>query len=108
MTAYHLIPAAFLLMCVSAAMSYSERCKAAGWFVWASVGLGVCNCLLWATAARWTADRRELYSVSVAWDVAVIVAYSVLPLVALGVQLSPVAWAGFGMVCVGAILVKGG
>jgi drug/metabolite transporter (DMT)-like permease len=72
------------------------------------IGIGAFGNWLWAVAARWTPDRRELYSLSAAWDVATVTAYNVLPLVFLGVRLSPLAWVGFGLVVLGAFLVKQG
>lgn len=108
MTAYHLLPPAVVLMSVGSLLSYSEWANGKWWFPWSIVLIGVVNCLLWSASARWTPDRRELYSVSVAWDVATIAAYSVLPLVASGVRLSPSAWAGFGLVLLGTVLVKRG
>jgi uncharacterized membrane protein len=108
MTAYHLVPLALLLMTAGSVMSYSESVKSRWWFPWAVVCVGTVNSLLWSVAARWTPDRRELYSVSAAWDVATITAYNVLPLVAMGVRLSPAAWVGFALVVTGAFLVKQG
>lgn len=108
MTAYHLILPAMLSMTVGAVLSYSERAKAHWAFPWVIVALGTVNYLLWATAARWTPDRRELYSLSACWDVATVAAYNLLPLVALGVRLSPAAWCGFVLVVVGAGLIKRG
>jgi len=107
-TAYHLVPVVFVSMSVAACLSYDAAIKGRWWFPWVIVGMGSANCLLWSVAARWTPDKRELYSVSLAWDVAVMVAYNVLPLVLLGVRLSPQAWVGFALVCAGAILVKSG
>lgn len=106
MTAYHLLPAAFLVMGVGAVLSYQETLKARWWFTPAVLSVGLVNCWLWAVAAKWTADRRDLYSVAMVWDVLALAAYNVLPLLVLGVRLTPAAWVGFGLVCVGVALVK--
>lgn len=108
MTAYHLIPVAFAVMCVAAVLSYSERAKAWPWFTWVVVGMGGLTSFLWATAAKWTPERRDVFTLSMMWDVCAIAAYNVIPLVLMGVRLSPLAWVGFGMVVVGAVLVKQG
>lgn len=102
-----LIPAALVLFAGSW-LSYQKAFKATGWFPWCVVALYVANGWLWAWAARRAETDRQLYSVSVAWDVVTLAAYNVLPLIAVGVRLTPQAWAGLVMVVAGACLVKWG
>lgn len=102
-----LIPAAAVLAAGSW-VSYSPAVKAWRWFPGLMIALYVANGWLWALAARWSASDRQLYSVSVAWDVATLAAYNLLPLVVCGVRLSPTALAGVALVVLGACLVKWG
>lgn len=102
-----LIPLA-VVMCAGSWISYDRTFKSSVWFPWCMAGLCVVNGLLWAWVVRQTVDGRQVYSLSVAFDVITIAAYSVLPLVAFGVRLSPVAWAGLAMVVIGAYMVKAG
>jgi multidrug transporter EmrE-like cation transporter len=102
-----LIPAAVVLF-VGSWLSYHPTAKESRWFPWVIVAVYVVNGLLWAWVAKRTPTKRELDSISVAWDVITIAAYNVLPIVAAGVKLSPKAWAGLAMVVIGAGLVKWG
>lgn len=102
-----LVPASAVL-CLTALLSYSPAARAAWWFLWLLPALGAANVIVWCWACRRAADNRQLFSLSVAWDVVGIVAYSALPLIVFGIRLSPVAWCGLGLVVAGAFLVKWG
>jgi multidrug transporter EmrE-like cation transporter len=102
-----LIPAAASLF-VGAWLSYQKDLRACWWFPWAFVALMVCNGLTWAWMARRAVDDRQLFTISIAWDVLTITAYNLMPLVLLGVRLSPVAIGGVCLVVAGACLVKWG
>lgn len=108
MTPYVAVGLAFVLYAVAAWVSYHPTHKDRAWFPWVMGAISLSGGLMWAWAVRLCADRREVFAASVAWDAAVLGAYSVLPLVVFEVRLSAVAWAGFGLVVVGAILVKQG
>lgn len=97
-----LIPIA-LVLCLGSWLSYAH--KTAGWYVPVFVAIQVALGLLWCWASR-TLDARTLYSFGLVWDVLTVAAYSVLPLVLCGVRLSPVAWCGFGLVLIGAVVCK--
>lgn len=103
-----LLPVAVALS-ATALLSYGDSTRRTWWFLWlACPGLAWCNATLWGLACRWASDKRELFTLSVAWDVVTILAFTALPLVAFGVRLGPVAWAGLVMVGAGAVLVKVG
>ncbi len=102
-----LLPAAVVL-CLGSWLSYQTAFKATPWFPRTMILLYVANGWLWAWACRRTESDRQLYSVSVAWDVVTLAAYNILPLVVVGVRLTPTAFAGFVLVVVGACLVKWG
>lgn len=102
-----LAPAAGFLL-LSSWLCYQPGLKARPWFLPAVAAMSGANGLLWALAARLSESGRQLYSVSVAWDVLTMAAYNVLPLAVVGVRLSPAGWAGFALVVLGACLVKWG
>lgn len=102
-----LIPVA-ALMAVGGWLSYHPTAKLAGWFPAVLVTLGAANAALWVWAIRLSDGNRQTYSLSIAWDCITILAYSLLPLLAYGVRLSPVACVGVSLVVVGACLVKWG
>lgn len=102
-----LLPAAFVL-CFGSYLSYQKAFKETPYFAWTMIALYVANGWLWAWAARRAESDRQLYSVSVAWDVATLTAYNVLPLLVVGVRLSGTAFVGFVLVVLGACLVKWG
>lgn len=102
-----LLPAAAVLG-ASSWLSYQAAHRPAAWFLPAMAGFSAVNGLLWGLASRWSATDRQLYSVSVAWDVVTLTAFNLLPLVACGVRLSPTAACGVGLVVLGACLVKWG
>lgn len=96
----------FLLL--SSWLCYQTHFKPRWWFLPAVALMSCVNGLLWAMAARLSADNRQLFSVSVCWDVLTLAAYNVLPLVVVGVRLTPTAFVGFVLVVTGACLVKWG
>lgn len=102
------IPFVAVAMGLGSWLSYHPTHKAATWFPWALAGLAVANGLLWSWAARHAGDNRTLFNLSMGWDAVTILSYSVLPLVAFGVRLSPLAWVGLVLVVVGSLLVKMG
>ena len=103
-----LLPAAATLF-TGAYLSYQKWARDAGWFPWVIAACWTTNALLWVWAARRVpGGNRELYSLSVAWDVITLAAFNVLPLVLAGVRLGPTAFAGLLMVVAGAVLVKAG
>lgn len=102
-----LVPAA-VAMCAAAYLSYHPAYKRAPWFPAAVALLSVLTGLLWAWVARRAESDRQLYSVGVAWDAVTILGYSLLPLVAFGVRLSPWSLCGLALVVAGACLVKWG
>lgn len=102
-----LIPIAFI-MCVGSYLSYQRNIKDSVWFAIAMVILATFNALLWVAAVRWSESQRQLFSISICIDVLTVLAYSVLPLIACGVKLSPTALVGVGLVVVGSALVKFG
>lgn len=100
-----LVPAAAVLF-LGSWTSYKPEIKASPLFPWLMVGFCVGNGLAWAWAVQRTADRREIYSLSIAWDVLTILMYNLMPLALCGVQLSWKAWTGLAMVVCGACLIK--
>jgi hypothetical protein len=102
-----LLPASVALF-AGAWLSYQKDLRACQWFPWAFVGLMVSNGLTWAWMARRAVDDRQLFTISVAWDVITFTAYNLMPLVLLGVRLSPIVIAGVWLVVMGACLVKWG
>jgi uncharacterized membrane protein len=103
-----LLPVALVALCLGSWLSYRPEFKASPWFPAVMAGLFVANGLLWAWACRVSGSGRELFAYSIAYDAATVLAYSVLPLVVVGVRLTPAAWLGLGMVVCGACLVKWG
>jgi uncharacterized membrane protein len=106
--AYFVVCVAFVLYALASWLSYHPSHKDRVWFPWLMVSISATGGFLWMWVVRLCDTKRDLYSAAVAWDVAVMVAYSVLPLLVFGVKLSPVAWVGFWLVVIGAILVKQG
>lgn len=102
-----LIPIAFI-MCVGSYLSYQRNIKDSVWFAIAMVILATFNALLWVAAVRWSESQRQLFSISICIDVLTVLAYSVLPLVVLGVKLTTPSMVGVVMVIVGSIIVKFG
>lgn len=100
-----LLPA-LTVFTLGAFLSYHKPSREAWWFVPLLGLLSLTSGMLWAWAARRLPSDRELYAFGLFWDVAVIAAYSVLPLAAFGVRLSPAAWLGFCLVLLGTCLVK--
>lgn len=108
MNPFVVVVIAFVLYSVASWMSYHPTHRERNWFLFVMGSISLCGGLLWAWVVRLCATKRDLFTASVAWDVAVMAAYSVLPLLAFGVKLSPMSWFGFGMVVVGAVMVKHG
>lgn len=102
-----LLPAAVVLG-ASSWLSYQSPARASAWFLPAMTAFSAVNGLLWGLASRAAASDRQLYSVSVAWDVVTLSMYNLLPLLVCGVRLSPTAACGVGLVVLGACLVKWG
>lgn len=100
-----LLPCA-VVMLAGSWLSYSGH-KAAWWFPWSLGALAALNGVLWALAAR-LSNTRTLYQLGAAWDGVTVLAYSILPLLAFGVRLTPLSGAGVVLVIAGACLVKWG
>lgn len=108
MSPFAVLLPAFVVLCASSWMCYQPGIRARWWFLVLVAALGAANGFLWSLAARLSESNRQLYSVSMAWDVCAIVAFNLLPLMVCGVRLTPVATVGFVLVVGGACLVKWG
>ncbi len=100
------VPFTALLLLAGALASYSPFNQSRAYIV-AMCSLGLVGSFTWALCCRWAgADTRTLYSVSMVVDCLTILIYSVLPLLVFKITLSPGAWVGLLLVCIGTLLVK--
>jgi drug/metabolite transporter (DMT)-like permease len=106
-TPYHLIPVAAVLMCCGSWLSYGA-CRQKPWQPFLTGAVACLSGILWGWAAKLADGPRGVFAASCVWDALAIGCWSVLPLVLWGVRLSPVGWAGFALVVIGAFLVKWG
>lgn len=107
MNPYALLFPLTLLMCTGSYLSYNEVCKKASWFPWATGLLSLLTGLLWAYTARQVVGR-QLYTVSLFWDMITVLSYSVFPVIVSGVRLSGISVLGLLLVILGALIVKWG
>lgn len=106
MTAWHLLVPVFLLCCVGSWLTYSPERRQTAWYPWVMVLLGALCSWLFATGAKWLNDSQRVYVFSLAWDLLMVAAYYVLPLVVLGVKVSPGVAAGAALVVAGLVVIK--
>ena len=99
-----LLPVA-LLAIAGAHLSFNEPSSTRT--LWIMPALSASLGLLWAFAIRYTQSKEDTYVLSLWWDVIVVAAYTVLPVVAFGVELNRWQAVGVALVVVGLIVVKG-
>jgi uncharacterized membrane protein len=100
------VPVTAVLLTIGAWASYSTFNKSP-WYLVMMCGLGLCGALTWGLSCRWAGDdARTIYSISMACDALTILVYSLVPLLAFGVRLSPTAWFGLMFVILGTLMVK--
>ena len=94
-----LIPATLVAL-AGAYLSY------AGGSIWWIITMGVGNAVLWGWATQVSKSPEDLFVVSCAWDLMLVVTYTVLPLLAGLVQLSPAQVSGVALMVLGFLMVK--
>ena len=106
MTAWHLLFPVFLLCCAGSWLTYSDSRRQASWYPWVMVLLGAGCAYLFSLGAQWLDDKVRVYVFSLVYDCLMVAAYYVLPLVVLGVKVSPGVAVGAGLVVAGLVVIK--
>ena len=105
MNAFWMLLPASIVNAGASMLSYQPHLRERWWFIVVIASCSTLNGLTWSIASRLSINNRELFTLSLIWDAIAIFSYSVLPIMVCGVRLSPVAWSGFAMVVMGAIIV---
>jgi multidrug transporter EmrE-like cation transporter len=92
-------------MAAGAYSSYHEGFKRGPYFVPLFFALQLTTGSIWIAGAR-ALGPRQLFTFNMLWDAAAVGTFCLIPLVAFGVQLRPLGWAGLSLVVLGSILVK--
>lgn len=92
-------------MAAQAYSSYHEGFKRSPFFIPLFFSMQLVTGSIWITGARLLAPR-QLFTFNMIWDAVAVGTFCLIPLVAFGVQLRPLGWAGLLLVVLGSLLVK--
>lgn len=106
MNPYWLLVPVFVLCCVGSGLTYTDSARKAWWFVYAVVPLWTACGVLFCWAAKTLEDKQSVYVFGLAYDVLMVLAYYILPLVVFGTKVSPGVMVGAGLIVLGLLVVK--
>ena len=106
MNPYWLLAPVFALCAAGAWLSYSDEARRAPGYVWQMVVLGAVCAGLFAAGAQRLDDKGKVYVFSLVYDLFVLAAYYVMPILVFGVRLSWPVVAGSILVLAGIVIIK--
>ena len=100
-----LIPA-FLLFCAGSWVSYSDKLRNSYWFLPIYLSTAVLCSFIWVYSARILPNKEKIYLYSISWDLLMITAYYLLPVIILSFEFKLWTWVGLGFILFGIFLIK--
>lgn len=98
--------AASLFYLFGAYIAYDVAIKASPWFLPLGVVVGIVSNLIWLYVTKITTDNKELFLYGLIWDVMMMAAYIIVPLLLFNVRLDWKQSLGTILVIIGLILTK--
>ena len=107
MNPWYLLAPAFVCFVVGAFVSYSEKFKATNWFLPTYMVVGTLASLIWVYAVA-KMNRQSVYLYSLVWDMVLMIAYYVIPMLFLVKmsEMKPGVLVGVGIMLTGLLVIK--
>jgi len=101
-----LFSAASLFYLLGAYIAYDVAIKASPWFLPAGIAVGIVSNLIWLYVTKITTDNKDLFLYGLVWDVMMMAAYIIVPMLLFDVRLDWKQTVGTILVVLGLILTK--
>lgn len=103
---WSLFAAASLFYLFGAYIAYDVAIKASPWFLPIGIVVGIVSNLIWLYVTKITTDNKDLFVYGLIWDVMMMAAYILVPLLLFHVKLDWKQTVGTILVVLGLILTK--
>lgn len=106
MSAWYILPLAFLVFLAGSVMSFSDSFRRSAWFIPGFTTANLAIGFLWVWAARLLDDKAKIYVYSLYWDSLMVLCYYLLPLLVMGIKLNTQTLCGIFLTVTGLVVIK--